>query len=107
MNSIKVNGNNDIELVRTTLRPDVGREPDPQALAHPEGTRAQSPPDTIIDVINLSSRATAIRNLVEQARQLPDVRSERVEHFRSLLQKDAYHLDAPAIADAMLKKADN
>lgn len=107
MNSIKINGNKEIELVRTTLRPDVGREPDPPAIVQPEGNRAPSPPDTITDVINLSSRATTIRSLVEQVLQLPDVRSDRVEHFRSLLQKDAYRLDAPAIADAMLKKANN
>lgn len=103
MNSIKVNGNNDIELVRTTLRPEVGREPDHQAIVQPEAVNSPAAPEGIKDVIKVSDRATTIRNLVEQVGQLPDIRSERVEQFRARIQNGSYRPAAATIADALLK----
>ena len=104
MNSInKVNANNDIEMVRTTLRPDVGREPDPHTVAHPEAVSSPSPPEGIRDVIKVSDRATTIRSLVERVGQLPEVRTDRVNQFRTLVQAGSYRPDATSIADALLK----
>ena len=105
MNSIKVNGNNDIELVRTTLRPEVGREPDHQTIVQPEAVHSSVAPEGIKDVIKVSDRATTIRNLVEQVGQLPEVRSERVEQFRSRIQNGSYRPAATTIADALLKNS--
>ena len=105
MNSIKVNGNNDIELVRTTLRPEVGREPDHQTIAQPEAVHAPAAPEGIKDVIKVSDRATTIRNLVEQVGQLPEVRSDRVEQFRARIQNGSYRPAATTIAEALLKNS--
>lgn len=103
MNPIKVNGNNDIELVRTTLRPEVGRELEHHSVAQPEAANSLSAPEGIKDVIKVSDRASTIRSLVERAGQLPQVRSERVEEFRSLIQSNSYWREATDIADALLK----
>lgn len=105
MNSIKVNGSKDIELVRTTLRPDVGREPEPAPLVPAEAAHTSATPEGIRDVIKVSDRATTVRSLVEQAVQLPDVRGERVEQFRSLIQASSYFPEATTIADALLGNA--
>lgn len=105
MNSIKVNGNKDIELVRTTLRPDVGREPEPAPLVPTEAVHAPATQEGIRDVIKVSDRAATVRSLVEQAGQLPEVRGERVEQFRSLIQTRSYFPPATTIADALLGNA--
>jgi flagellar biosynthesis anti-sigma factor FlgM len=103
MNSIKLNATNEIELVRTGLRPDAGREGEGVAVSHSEAGHAAPAPEGIKDVIQVSDRATAIRNLVEQASQLPEVRAERVEQLRLRVQSGTYHPDAATIADALLK----
>lgn len=103
MNSIKLNATNEIELVRTSLRPDAGREGEGNAVAHPEVGHPAPAPEGIKDVIKVSDRATAIRSLVEQASQLPEVRTERVEQLRARVQSGTYHPDAGVIADALLK----
>jgi negative regulator of flagellin synthesis FlgM len=103
MNSLKLNGTNDIELVRTTLRPEVGREAEGTTVAHPEAVPSAAAPEGIKDVIKVSDRATAIRNLVERVSQLPEVRSERVEQLRTQVQSGTYHPDVGALADALLK----
>ena len=103
MNSIKLNGTNDIELVRTNLRPEAGREGEGTVVAHPEVSHPAPAPEGIKDVIKVSDRATAIRGLVEQASRLPDVRAERVEQLRLQVQGGTYNPDAASIADALLK----
>ena len=103
MNSIKLNATNEIELVRTSLRHDAGREGEGATVAHPDAGHPAPAPEGIKDVIKVSDRATAIRSLVEQASQLPEVRTERVEQLRARVQSGAYHPDASVIADALLK----
>lgn len=103
MNSLKLNGTNEIELVRTTLRPEVGREAEGTAATSPDAGHPASTPEGIKDVIKVSDRATAIRNLVERVSQLPEVRSERIEQLRVQVQNGTYHPDVGAIADALLK----
>ncbi len=103
MNSLKLNGTNDIELVRTTLRPEVGREAEGTVATHPEAGHPAPAPEGIKDVIKVSDRATAIRHLVERVSQLPEVWSERVEQLRIQVQTGTYQPDVGAIADALLK----
>lgn len=103
MNSIKLHATNEIELVRTNLPPEVGREGEGVTAAHPELGHPAPAPEGIKDVIKVSDRATAIRSLVEQTSQLPDVRTERVEQLRARIQSGTYYPDAGAIADALLK----
>ena len=103
MNSLKLNGTNDIELVRTTLRPEVGREAEGAIAAHPEAGHPAPASEGIKDVIKVSDRATTVRNLVERIGQLPEIHSERVEQLRLQVQSGTYHPDVGAIADALLK----
>ncbi len=102
MNSIKLNATNEIELVRTNLRPEAGRDGEGNTVAPSEAGHPAPAPEGIKDVIQVSDRATAIRSLVEQVSQLPDVRAERVEQLRLRVQSGTYNPDAATIADALL-----
>ncbi len=103
MNAINLNATNEIELVRTTLRTDTGRDGEGTTVAHPDAGHPAPVPEGIKDVIKVSDRATAIRSLVDQASQLPEVRTERVEQLRLQLQSGTYNPEAGVIADALLK----
>lgn len=103
MNSIKLNATNEIELTRTTLRPEAGRDGEGNGVGQTESGLAVPAPEGIKDVIQVSDRATAIRSLVEQVGQLPEVRAERVEQLRLRVQSGTYNPDAATIADALLK----
>jgi anti-sigma28 factor (negative regulator of flagellin synthesis) len=83
MNSIKINGSNDIEVARTTLRPEAGREPEHHSVAQSEAAKPSAAPEINKDVIT-------------------DVRSEQVERLRLLIQANEYHREATTIADALL-----
>jgi flagellar biosynthesis anti-sigma factor FlgM len=103
MNSIKLNATNEIELARTNLRPEAGRDGEGSLVGQAESGFSAPVPEGIKDVIQVSDRATAIRSLVEQAGQLPDVRAERIEQLRLRVQSGTYNPDAATIADALLK----
>ncbi len=98
MNSIKLNGNNDLDPLRTTQRADAGREAEANTATSADAANIPR----AADAIHLSDRAAAIGRLVEQAGRLPEVRAEQVERLRSLVQSGAYRPDAAAIADALL-----
>lgn len=101
MNSIKLNGNNDLEALRQTQRTEPIRESDENSIAPLDKTAASQPSD----VIDVSDRATTIRDLVEKIGKLPVVRTDQVERLRPLVQAGKYRPKAEAIADAMLKNA--
>jgi flagellar biosynthesis anti-sigma factor FlgM len=103
MNSINLNGATEIELVRTTLRPEAGRDGEGPLVAPHEAGHSAPIPEGIKDVIKVSDRATVVRSLVEQAGQLPEIRAERVEQLRAQIQAGTYNPDAATIADALLK----
>ncbi|HEX4949597.1 MAG TPA: flagellar biosynthesis anti-sigma factor FlgM [Blastocatellia bacterium] len=103
MNSVHLHGTNEIELVRTTLRPEAGRDGEGTVVAHPETGHPAPTAEGIKDVIKVSDRATAIRKLVEQVSRLPEVRAERVEQLRLQVQAGTYNPDATTIAEALFR----
>jgi negative regulator of flagellin synthesis FlgM len=63
----------------------------PQSIAAPHGTRPTQPmnrpePSQIVDEIDISEAA----QLVEQVRQLPDIREDRVEAVRQQIAAGTY-----------------
>ena len=54
------------------------------------------------DRVELSAEATAVRRFTELARQLPDVRADRVEEIRQRLAGGEYRVDPHAVAERML-----
>ena len=99
MSRVKLNGTNDAEPVRPSRRADAARLGGANQAAPPAG--AGSPQES--DSVNVSDQATTVGRLLAQVAQLPDVRQERVEPLRDLVQSGSYHPSAHEIADAILK----
>jgi flagellar biosynthesis anti-sigma factor FlgM len=55
------------------------------------------------DKLNLSDRASQVGKLVEQIKDLPDVRTEKVNALREKIQSGEYKPSGADIADAILK----
>lgn len=99
MNSFKINGINEIEGIRGTLRAEINAENERQVSPVPDSSSTQ--PQS--DVIKLSDQAAIIRALVEQAKQIPDVRTRDVEKYRRLVLSGSYDPKPTDIADALLR----
>lgn len=98
MNSIKLNGSNELDALRQSQRPDVTREVDELKK---DGQIAPEKPAA--DTVSLSDRAATINKLVDAATQLPDVRAEKVAQFQAEINAGTYNPSADKIADALLK----
>ena len=55
------------------------------------------------DKLDFSSRASEVGKLVEQLKDLPDVRQEKVSSLREQISAGNYNPSGEAIADAILK----
>jgi flagellar biosynthesis anti-sigma factor FlgM len=99
MGPIKLNNTGELESRRAAVRTESERVGD--ANATPQKVITNSPKTT--DSISVSERATALGELAAKAEQLPDIRQERIEQLRTLVQSGDYHPAAADIADAMLK----
>jgi flagellar biosynthesis anti-sigma factor FlgM len=55
------------------------------------------------DVISVSERGEIVRRLVERASEEPEVREDRVERLRDVVQSGHYYPDSGQIADALLR----
>jgi negative regulator of flagellin synthesis FlgM len=56
-----------------------------------------------VDQVDVSSMGKEISKLVERAKQLPDIRQERVEALRQQVQSGKYEVSSKQIADAILR----
>lgn len=56
-----------------------------------------------VDQVEVSSAGKEISKLVERAKQLPEIREERVEQLRQLVQSGKYDVSSKQIADAILR----
>jgi negative regulator of flagellin synthesis FlgM len=54
--------------------------------------------------IQLSDRARDLKRITELAMNAPDVNEDKVEKFRSLIDKGLYKIDAEGIADKMVNE---
>jgi len=101
MNSVNLNrpigGTGDHEIARPTKRPEL----DPAKAG--AAARDSQPASAAADEINVSERAAAISKLVETASQSPDVRTEKVDRLRRLVESGRYQPDSRDIADAIIK----
>lgn len=56
-----------------------------------------------VDQVDVSSAGKEISKLVERAKQLPDMREERVEQLRQMVQSGKYDVSSKQIAEAILR----
>jgi len=55
------------------------------------------------DQVNVSSTAREIGQLVERAKSLPNIRHERVDALRKLVESGQYEVSSKTIAEAILR----
>lgn len=99
MNPINLNAGAEIDPRLTTNRTDSDRISDGKASQQKSNPAIAQP----VDSISVSDRAAAIGELAAKIDQLPDVRQERIDQLRTLVQKGEYNPLASDIADALLK----
>ena len=85
-----------------SLRPHQTQRPEPVRPGNP-GSTNNSTAEQITDVIEVSSQAREIAQLVDRAKSLADVREDRVEALRQLVQSGKYDVSSKEIAEAILR----
>ena len=59
------------------------------------------------DQVNVSDTGMQVGRMVQRARELDEVRQERVESLRQQVKAGEYHVSAEKIAEAILKEEEN
>ena len=72
----------------------------------PAGTSQPSVPSTpaAVDAVVVSSTAQFIAAAQAQVKDIPDVRTEKVEALKAMLDSDGYNPDPEAVADGLVKE---
>lgn len=93
---MKIENRNDAANVNPHLR----RIQDPAEQAESKGSGATR--DTSVDRVELSKEAKTLQQTRQLLTNLPDVRSERVEELKPLIQRGVYNVSGMAVAAKML-----
>ena len=94
----QLNGAGKAEQARPANRLGSYRTTGSEAPAAPAAAGITPPSDQVY----ISSQAETVARFVARARELPDMRRERVESLRAIATSGAYHPSAADIADAIL-----
>lgn len=101
MSKINTNKINDFEQLRASRQGDVKQA---GAKAESGGGRPVENKNSVSeDKLQFSSRAAEAGKLLEQMKELPDVREEKVSDLRRQISAGEYAPSAEEIADAILK----
>ena len=103
MNPIILSGSGEVETRRTGALAEAERGTETKDGAGVSNAGGNSGVAKPADSVNLSERAAAIAELTTKVDQLPDVRAERVEQLRALVEAGNYNPSAEDIADAIIK----
>ncbi|HEY8491231.1 MAG TPA: flagellar biosynthesis anti-sigma factor FlgM [Dehalococcoidia bacterium] len=79
----------------------------PHAVNAPSGAKAARRPQTEApearaDQVEISTRARALQQADQAAREAPEVREDRVRELREAIQNGTYRVDAKAVAERLL-----
>ena len=85
-----------------SLKPHQTQRADSVRAGNPSEPKS-TPMEPSKDSIELSSQSLSVAQLVDQAKSLPDVRSERVEALRQLVESGNYDVSSQQIAEAILR----
>lgn len=97
MSSIKINKTFDSDAISSIGRSDVKRT----AKNDTQSIENKGVADS--DKVNISNTAQATGKLVDQIKQFPDVRQDRVSEVRQKMSAGSFQPSANEIADAILK----
>ena len=98
MDKINLSGIGNAEAVRASRR--VEAESADRTVVAPESASVSKPAAT--DEIKVSERAAQIERMVARATEAPEIRQERVEALRALVQSGQYDPPASEIAAAII-----
>jgi flagellar biosynthesis anti-sigma factor FlgM len=94
MKPVNINGLNSIQQARLQ-QPESVRPRDAESL---------SPAHSTPDQVSVSNRAEEVGRLIARAGELGDVRHERVDSLREVIQYGRYHVSSSNIADAIMRE---
>ena len=98
MSEIKINKPTDLDSIRRTQNKEVQKA---------ERSNTESNEKKIVsdkDKLNFSNRAAEVGKLVEEVKNLPDVRETRVSEVRQQIQNGEFNPSNEKIAEAVLKE---
>jgi flagellar biosynthesis anti-sigma factor FlgM len=61
--------------------------------------------ESLIDKVELSTQSKVIKKINDVLEVTPEVRADRVEELKKLVQKGRYEVDSEALAEKMLKES--
>ena len=99
MEKINLGGANHAEQARIQRSNETERTAETEQPAAAGGASPAAEPDKVA----VSDRASTVARLVSRAAEMPEVRQERVEALRKLVESGDYNPSADSIADAILK----
>lgn len=97
MNKLNINKANDIEAIRST------RQNDLYQINKTDTKQVENKPVVSQDKLELSERASEVGKLVDQVKNFPDVRADKVNELKAQISAGKYEPTGDQIADAILK----
>ena|SRR5437868_12504418 len=97
MNKINTNKINDFDPVRASRQSDV------RQAGKDESQPVENKPAVSEDKLQFSNRAAEAGKFLEQLKDLPEVREDKVETLRERISSGEYNPSSEDIADAILK----
>ncbi|MGH9901156.1 MAG: flagellar biosynthesis anti-sigma factor FlgM [Pyrinomonadaceae bacterium] len=102
MSRINLNGANDAEVIKTGRRADADRAKAAEQMPAQNAGDAAATPQA--DTVKVSDTAASVGRLANRASEMSDVRQERIDALREVVESGSYRPEAGDIADAILKE---
>ena len=96
-------GKMNINKISSSNAISVERQKDVKATTKDIGSPVHHKKMAVGDKLEFSARASEVGNLVDQIKQLPDVREEKVNSLRNQISAGSYNPSSQDIAAAILK----
>ena len=100
MGKITLNKLNDVSSVQSSRQSDLKKTDEKTSVSDSSGTGKVFENDRL----QLSDQASKVGKLVDQIKELPDVRADKVNDLREQISSGDYNPSSEDIADAILKQ---
>jgi negative regulator of flagellin synthesis FlgM len=79
-----------------------------QKSKQPEKNQVSQPPETTsqqTDKVDLSDQSKEMKKIYTVQQMAPDIRTDRVNEVKKLIEENRYQVDSKAVADKMIKES--
>ena len=79
-----------------------------QKSKQPEKNQVSQPPETTsqqTDKVDLSDQSKEMKKIYTVQQMAPDIRTDRVNEIKKLIEENRYQVDSKAVADKMIKES--